>query len=55
MYRSESFRWLLTQRVVHDPLYLKNLSRSALRVDYIGIGLIVVGIGFLQYVLDNTA
>ena len=55
MYRSELFRWLLTQRVVHDPLYLKNLSRSALRVDYIGIGLIVVGIGFLQYVLDKTA
>jgi MFS transporter, DHA2 family, multidrug resistance protein len=44
---------LLTQRVVHDPLYLKNLSRSALRVDYIGIGLIIVGVGFLQYVLDK--
>jgi MFS transporter, DHA2 family, multidrug resistance protein len=44
---------LLTQRVVHDPVYLKKLSRSTFRVDYIGIGLIVVGVGFLQFVLDK--
>jgi MFS transporter, DHA2 family, multidrug resistance protein len=43
---------MLTQRVVHDPAYLKNI-RSSIRVDYIGIGLIVVGVGFLQYVLDK--
>ena len=41
---------LLTIRVVHDPVYLKNLKRSTKRVDYIGMGLIVVGVGFLQFV-----
>ncbi len=44
---------LATQRVVHDPAYLRNMARSALRVDYIGIGLIIVGVGFLQFVLDK--
>jgi DHA2 family multidrug resistance protein len=43
----------LTQRVVQDPAYLRNMVRSNLRVDYIGISLIVVGVGFLQYVLDK--
>ena len=43
----------LTNRVVHDPIYLKNLLRSNKRVDYIGMGLIVVGVGFLQFVLDK--
>jgi DHA2 family multidrug resistance protein len=44
---------LLTHRVVQDPVYLKNLVRPNIRVDYIGISLIVVGVGFLQYVLDK--
>jgi MFS transporter, DHA2 family, multidrug resistance protein len=44
---------VLTQRVVHDPLYLKKLRKSSIRVDYIGIGLIVIGVGFLQFVLDK--
>src|SRR5580704_3509088 len=44
---------LLTQRVVQDPAYLRNMVRSNIRVDYIGISLIVVGVGFLQYVLDK--
>jgi DHA2 family multidrug resistance protein len=43
----------LTHRVVLDPVYLKKLLRSSLRVDYIGISLIVVGVGFLQYMLDK--
>ncbi len=43
----------LTHRIVHDPPWLKNLKRSSIRPDYVGIGLIVVGIGFLQYVLDK--
>src|SRR6202161_1960323 len=34
---------MLTQRVVHDRAYLKNI-RSSIRVDYIGIALIVVGV-----------
>ena len=44
---------VLTQRVVHDPIYLRNLQRSTRRVDYLGMGLIVVGVGFLQFVLDK--
>ncbi len=44
---------VLTQRVVKDPAYLKELKKSKLRVDYVGIGLIVIGVGFLQYVLDK--
>jgi DHA2 family multidrug resistance protein len=44
---------VLTQRVVRDPAYLKNLKKSTLRVDYVGISLIVIGVGFLQYVLDK--
>jgi DHA2 family multidrug resistance protein len=44
---------LLTHRVVHDPAYLKELGRKAMRVDYTGISLIVIGVGFLQYVLDQ--
>jgi MFS transporter, DHA2 family, multidrug resistance protein len=44
---------LLTHRVVQDPAYLKNMVRSNIRVDYIGISLIVIGVGFLQYVLDK--
>ena len=44
---------VLTQRFVRDPAYLKELKASKLRVDYLGISLIVVGVGFLQYVLDK--
>src|SRR5450756_423927 len=44
---------VMTHRVVHDPAYLKELRKSKIRVDYIGIALIVVGVGFLQYVLDK--
>jgi DHA2 family multidrug resistance protein len=44
---------LLTRRVVHDPVYLKNLKRSTKRVDYLGMALIVIGVGFLQFVLDK--
>lgn len=43
----------LTQRLVHDPAYLRNMRRSGIRVDYMGIGLIVIGVGFLQFVLDK--
>ncbi len=44
---------VLTQRVVRDPAYLKNLKQSNARVDYAGISFIVVGVGLLQYVLDK--
>jgi DHA2 family multidrug resistance protein len=44
---------ILTQRIVFDPAYLRNMKKSSLRVDYVGIGLMVIGVGFLQYVLDK--
>lgn len=44
---------MLTQRIVRDPAYLRNMKKSSFRVDYVGIGLIVVGVGALQYVLDK--
>jgi DHA2 family multidrug resistance protein len=44
---------ILTQRIVHDPAYLRNMKKSNFRVDYWGIALIVIGVGFLQYVLDK--
>jgi DHA2 family multidrug resistance protein len=44
---------ILTHRIVHDPAYLRNMTKSNFRVDYVGIGLIVIGVGFLQYVLDK--
>ncbi len=43
----------LTHRVVHDPAYLRNMRRSTMRVDFLGMGLIVVGVGLLQFVLDK--
>ena len=50
---------LLTNHFVQDPDYLKEQieerrrSHRRLRVDYIGIGLIALGIGCLQVVLDK--
>jgi DHA2 family multidrug resistance protein len=43
----------LTNRVVQDPRYLREMKRSAARVDYLGICLIVTGVGLLQFVLDK--
>ena len=50
---------LLTNHFVQDPDYLKEKmeqqrrSHRKLRIDYIGIGLIALGIGCLQVVLDK--
>jgi DHA2 family multidrug resistance protein len=47
---------LLTYRVVEDPAYLKEqkrTSRSQFNVDYLGLGLVVLGLGCLQVVLDK--
>ena len=41
---------VMTQLFVFDPSYLR---RVAEKVDYWGIGMLVVGIGSLQYVLDK--
>src|SRR6516165_793446 len=47
---------MLTYRMIEDPPYLNAASKAAARkrsVDYIGLGLIVLGLGCLQVVLDK--
>jgi MFS transporter, DHA2 family, multidrug resistance protein len=45
----------LTHRLVDDPPYLnkERERRKGIRVDYIGLGLVALGIGTLQLVLDK--
>jgi len=42
----------LTHRLIEDPSYLKERTKGR-RVDYIGLGLLATGLGFLQVVLDK--
>jgi MFS transporter, DHA2 family, multidrug resistance protein len=45
---------LLTSVLISDPPYMERKSfRSGLRIDYIGIGLLSLGLGSLQVVLDK--
>ena len=44
---------LLTFRLIEDPPYLKNRKRTGAKVDYVGFGLIAIGLGCLQIVLDK--
>jgi DHA2 family multidrug resistance protein len=44
---------MLTSRLVHDPPHLKRAKGSRFRVDYIGLGLLAIGLGSLQVVLDK--
>jgi DHA2 family multidrug resistance protein len=43
----------LTSRMVEDPPWIKGRGRSGIRVDYIGLALIVLGVSCLQFVLDK--
>ena len=44
----------LTSRLVEDPPYLKReVARGRVRIDYIGLSLLVLAIGSLQLVLDK--
>jgi DHA2 family multidrug resistance protein len=45
--------WLLVRRFVEDPPYLTRLKRGGVRLDYIGIALLALGIGALQVLLDK--
>src|SRR6516225_529601 len=45
--------WLLVRRFVEDPPYLKRLKGAGLKLDYLGIALLIVGIGALQILLDK--
>jgi DHA2 family multidrug resistance protein len=44
---------ILTSRLVEDPPYLKAARRTTGRVDWPGLGLLAVGIGAVQVVLDK--
>ena len=43
----------LTSTVVEDPPWLRRFKSAAMKVDYIGLSLIVLGIGALQVILDK--
>ncbi len=45
--------WLLVRRFVEDPPYLARLKRAGIKLDYIGIALLAIGIGALQILLDK--
>lgn len=44
---------VLTSRLIQDPPYLKRRKLSETRIDYIGLGLVALGLGTLQVVLDK--
>jgi DHA2 family multidrug resistance protein len=44
---------LLTNRIVVDPPHLLEARRRVGSIDYVGFGLIAVGLGALEYVLDK--
>ena len=44
---------MLTSRLIQDPPYLKRKKLSETKIDYIGLGLVALGLGTLQIVLDK--
>src|ERR1700684_1204042 len=45
--------WFLVRRFVEDPPYLGKLKAAGVKLDYIGIALLALGIGALQVLLDK--
>src|ERR1700752_994528 len=43
----------LTNRLISDPPYMKREKKTGFRIDYIGLGLLALGLGTLQVVLDK--
>ncbi|MFI5175416.1 MAG: DHA2 family efflux MFS transporter permease subunit, partial [Terriglobia bacterium] len=43
----------LTQLVVFDPPYIKALKNKVGKIDAVGLGMVAVGLGFLQVILDK--
>ena len=44
---------ILTNALITDPPYLKEEKRTGFKIDYIGLGLLALGLGTLQVVLDK--
>jgi DHA2 family multidrug resistance protein len=44
---------ILSNRMVEDPPYLKEQRTKVGKVDTMGLGLITIGVGFLEFVLDK--
>ena len=45
--------WLLVRRFVEEPPYLRRLRKTKIKLDYIGIALLTIGVGSLQVLLDK--
>jgi MFS transporter, DHA2 family, multidrug resistance protein len=45
--------WFLVRRFVEDPPYLSRIKAAGVKLDYIGISLLAIGIGSLQVLLDK--
>lgn len=45
--------FLLVRRFVEDPPYLSRLKKGGVKLDYVGIAFLAVGIGALQVLLDK--
>src|SRR6202790_4344270 len=45
--------WFLVRRFVEDPPYLTRIKSAGVKLDYIGIALLTLGIGALQVPLDK--
>jgi DHA2 family multidrug resistance protein len=49
-----AFALFLNGLLIHDPPYLERRSfTSGARLDFIGVGLLITGLGFLEYTLDE--
>ena len=44
---------MLTQVLVHDPHYLVRKKLREVKIDYLGLGLLSLGLGFLEIMLDT--
>jgi MFS transporter, DHA2 family, multidrug resistance protein len=45
--------WFLVRHFVEDPPYLRRLKAAGVKLDYVGIALLTLGIGALQVLLDK--
>src|ERR1700756_2657249 len=45
--------WFLVRRFVEDPPYLRRLKGAGVKLDYVGIALLIFGVGALQILLDK--